>query len=146
MRHLIGTVLALAMLAAQLFVLSELAREEPPSFTESVTGAPSSIWNFIAPGGGNEEELAPALKAYFWKAVGAFQESNRTAWRFWGVVSLAISIAAFLVMCIRKTVRWGIDIPNAVNAGGVSFATLGSLLALKGCWFLISSGYRFILS
>lgn len=146
MRNLIGTVLALAMLAAQVFVWSELAREEPPSFTERVSSAPSSIWSFIAPGGGSEEELAPALKAYFWKGVSAFQESTRTAWRFWGVVSLTLSIIAFLVVCIRKSVRWGLDIGDAVDAGGVSFATFGSLLILKGCWFLIASGYRLFLS
>ena len=134
------------MLATQLFLLSELAREEPPSFSERVTGAPSSIWSYIAPGGGNGKELTPALKAYFWRGVSAFQESNRTAWRFWGVVSLAISITAFLVMGIRKTARWGIDIADTVDAAGISFATLGTLLTLKGCWFLISSGYRFFLS
>ncbi len=146
MRNFIGTVLALAMLAAQLFVLSELSREEPPSFTERVTSAPSSLLSFIAPGGGNEEELAPTLKAYFWKGVSAFQESTRAAWRFWGVVSLTISIAAFLIVCVRKSVRWGIDIGDALDAGGISFATLGTLLTLKGCWFLIVSGYRLFLS
>ena len=146
MRNLIGTVLALAILAAQLFVWSELAREEPASFTERVTSAPSSIWSFIAPGAGSEEGLTPALKAYFRNGVSAFQESTRTAWRFWGVVSLTISIVAFLVVCIRKSVRWSIDIGDAVEAGGISFATLGTLLILKGCWFLIVSGYRLILS
>ncbi len=145
MRKFIGTILALAMLAAQLFVLSELAREEPQTFTQKVTGAPSSIWNFIAPGGGTEAELAPALKTYYWKAVDAFQGSTRVAWRFWGVVSLAISIAVFLVVCIRKTAR-GLDIADALQAGAASLATLGTLLVLKGCWFLISSGYRFFLA
>lgn len=130
------------MLAAQLFVLSELAREEPHTFAQKVTGAPSSMWKYIAPGGGTEEELAPALKAYYWKAVDAFQESTRAAWRFWGVVSLTVSIVAFLIVCIRRT-AWGLEIADALQAGAASLATLGTLLVLKGCWFLISSGYRF---
>lgn len=146
MRNLIGTLLALAMLVAQLFVLSELAGKEPLSFTERVTGAPSSLWSFIAPGSEDNEELAPAFKAYFWRSVSAFQESDRAAWRFWGAVSLAISIMAFLVVCIRKGVRWGIDVSDAVDASGISCVTLGSLLILKGCWTLISSAYQLLFS
>ncbi len=133
------------MLLAQLFVLGELAREEPQTFTQKVTGAPSSIWKYIAPGGGTEAGLGPALIALYWKAADAFQGSTREAWRFWGAVSLAISIAMFLIVCIRKTAR-GLDIADSLQAGAASLATLGTLLVLKGCWFLVASGYRYLLS
>ncbi len=61
-------------------------------------------------------------------------------------MSLAISIVSLLVVCVRKGVRWGIDIPDAVDAGGVALATVGSLLILKGIWLLISSAFGVVSS
>ena len=133
---------ALATLAVQVIVLTDMVqRDDPPYLIEKVLSTFSSDAETEAEAQ-RPDGLPTAVPA---QIVYGFHTNTMTGWKYWMAVGLVMAIVAFLISWIREGRQSGfLEADNAITSMGVSVAVFVSLMVIKGMWLLGREGFGLV--